>query len=166
MRILIDADACPVVEIATRVARKFNIGLELYCDTNHVLFSDYGNVHIVGAGADAVDFKLVNDTKAGDIVVTQDYGLAAMVLGKKAYAIHQNGKWYTDDNIGGMLEQRAFAKKLRRASSKAHLKGPAKRTAEDDQRFEASFTKLVEVVNASRGCSAEIGTFQSAKMTL
>lgn len=146
MRILIDADACPVVAIVTRIAKEFNIELELYCDTNHVLFSDYGNVHIVGAGADAVDFRLVDATKAGDIVVTQDYGLAAMVLGKKAYAIHQNGKWYTDDNIGGMLEQRAFAKKLRRSSSKNHLKGPSKRTAEDDKRFEESLVKLIKMV--------------------
>lgn len=146
MKILIDADGCPVVDIATRVAKKHNIELELYCDTNHVLFSDYGNVHIVGAGADAVDFKLVNDTKAGDIVVTQDYGLAAMVLSKKAHAIHQNGKWYTNDNIGGMLEQRAFAKKLRRASNKNHFKGPAKRTSEDDRRFEESFEKLIACV--------------------
>lgn len=146
MKFLIDADACPVVDIVTRVAKKNNIELELYCDTNHVLFSDYGNVHIVGAGADAVDFKLVNDTKAGDIVVTQDYGLAAMVLSKKAYAIHQNGKWYTDDNIGEMLEQRALAKKLRKATGKHHLKGPAKRTIEDDRRFEESLEKLIAYV--------------------
>ena len=146
IKILIDADACPVVSIVENIAKEYSIPCELYCDTNHILFSDYGNVHIVGAGADAVDFKLVNDTKAGDIVVTQDYGLAAMVLSKKAYAIHQNGKWYTDENIGEMLEQRALAKKLRRATGKHHLKGPAKRTAEDDKRFEESFRRLIQKV--------------------
>ena len=83
---------------------------------------------------------------SGDIVVTQDYGLAAMVLSKKAYAIHQNGKWYTDENIGEMLEQRALAKKLRRATGKHHLKGPAKRTAEDDKKFEESFIRLIRRV--------------------
>ena len=146
MKILIDADACPVVNIVEKIAKEYSVPCGLYCDTNHILFSDYGNVHIVGAGADAVDFKLVNDAKAGDIVVTQDYGLAAMVLSKKAYAIHQNGKWYTDENIGEMLEQRALVKKLRRSTGKHHLKGPAKRTAEDDKRFEESFRRLIQKV--------------------
>lgn len=144
MKILVDADACPVVKLIEKIAKEFSIPCELFCDTNHVLFSEYSQVRIVGAGADAVDFKLVNSTQKGDIVVTQDYGLAAMVLSKKAYAIHQNGREYRDENIGNMLEQRALTKKLRRASNKNHLKGPAKRTAEDDQHFENGFRRLVE----------------------
>lgn len=97
----------------------------------------------VDAGADAVDFKLISLCHQGDIVVTQDYGVAAMALGKKAYAIHQSGKWYTDENIDQMLMERHIAKKVRRGSSKNHLKGPRKRTAEDDQRFEESFERLL-----------------------
>lgn len=149
IKILVDADACSVVSIVEKIAKEYSLQCELYCDTNHVLFSDYSEVKIIGAGADAVDFKIVNNTTSGDIVVTQDYGLAAMVLSKKAYAIHQNGKWYTDDNIGEMLEQRALAKKLRRATGKHHLKGPSKRTAEDNKRFEESFRKLIQKVNKS-----------------
>ena len=144
MKILVDADACPVVQIIERVAKKYSVSVTLLCDTNHVLSSDYSEVVIVGAGADAVDFKLISLCKQGDIVVTQDYGVAAMALGKRAYAIHQSGKWYTDENIDQMLMERHLAKKARRSSSKNHLKGPRKRTAEDDARFEESFERLID----------------------
>ena len=143
MKILVDADACPVIDIIEKVAKTKQIPVILFCDTNHVLFSDYSDVKIVGAGADAVDFKLVNECRKGDLVVTQDYGLAAMVLSKKAYAIHQSGRWYTEENIERLLAERAMAKKARRASGKNHLKGPRKRTEEDDARFEESFKKLI-----------------------
>ena len=143
MRIYIDADACPVVRIAEKIAIKYEIPITLLCDTNHVLSSDYSQIKIIGAGPDAVDFALVNLCKAGDIVVTQDYGVAAMALGKGAYCIHQSGRWYTDDNINSMLNERYMAKKARMASSKNHLKGPRKRTAEDDKRFEESFERLI-----------------------
>ena len=143
MKIYVDADACPVVRIVERIAEKHRVSVTLLCDTNHVIASDYSEVIIVGAGADAVDFKLISLCHQGDIVVTQDYGVAAMALGKKAYAIHQSGKWYTDENIDQMLMERHLAKKARRGSSKNHLKGPHKRTAVDDQRFAESFEKLL-----------------------
>lgn len=143
MKIFVDADACPVVRIVEKIAEKYEVPVALLCDTNHVLSSDYSEMVIVGAGADAVDFKLISLCHQGDIVVTQDYGVAAMALGKKAYAIHQSGKWYTDENIDQMLMERHLAKKVRRGSSKNHLKGPRKRTAEDDQRFEESFESLL-----------------------
>ena len=98
----------------------------------------------VGAGADAVDFKLISLCKMGDLVVTQDYGVAAMALSKGAYAIHQSGKWYTNENIDLMLMERHISKKARRASSKNHMKGPRKRSDKDDLNFEASFERLVE----------------------
>ena len=143
MKIFVDADACPVVRIVEKIAEKYEVQVTLLCDTNHVLSSDYSEVMIIGAGADAVDFKLISLCQQGDIVVTQDYGVAAMALGKKAYAIHQSGKWFTDENIDQMLMERHLAKKARRGSSKNHLKGPRKRTAEDDRRFEESFEKLL-----------------------
>ena len=99
MKIYVDADACPVVAIVEQIAKEYEIPVTLLCDTNHVLYSDYSEVVTVGAGADAVDFKLVSLCHKGDIVVTQDYGVAAMILGKGAYGIHQNGKWYTNENI-------------------------------------------------------------------
>lgn len=146
MRIYVDADACPVIPIVEQVAEKYNIVVTLLCDTNHVLDSDYSEVKVIGAGADAVDFALINLCGRNDIVVTQDYGVVAMALGKGAYAIHQSGKWYTDENIDQMLMERHLGKKARRASGKNHLKGPKKRTAEDDMRFQKSFEKLVMAV--------------------
>ncbi len=144
MQIYVDADACPVVGIVEKTARKYQIPVTLLCDTNHILASDYSEVVVVGAGADAVDYKLISLCHRGDIVVSQDYGVAAMALGKGAYAIHQSGKWYTEENIDQMLMERHLNKKARRASHKNHLKGPKKRTAEDDERFEQSFERLIE----------------------
>ncbi len=145
MRIYVDADACPVISIVEQVAEENNIAVTLLCDTNHVLYSDYSEVKVIGAGADAVDFALINLCKRNDIVVTQDYGVAAMALGKGALAIHQSGKWYTDENIDQMLMERHLGKKARRSLRKNHLKGPKKRTEEDDMRFRHSFEKLIKV---------------------
>ena len=99
MQIFVDADACPVVGIVESLAEKYNIPTTLLCDTNHVLYSDYSDVIIVGAGTDAVDYKLISICHKGDIVVSQDYGVAAMALGKGAYAIHQSGKWCASLNL-------------------------------------------------------------------
>lgn len=146
MHIYIDADACPVIQIAESVAKEYEIPVTLLCDTNHILYSDYSEVKVIGAGADAVDFALINLCRCGDVVITQDYGVAAMALGKGAHGIHQSGKWYTNENIDQLLMERHMAKKARRASSRNHLKGPKKRTEEDDLRFEQSFRKLIEQI--------------------
>ena len=143
MKIYIDADACPVTRIAEQVAKEYAIPVVLLCDTNHVLSSDYSEIRVIGAGSDAVDIALINSCQCGDVVVTQDYGVAALALGKGAKAIHQSGRWYTNENIDGLLMERHMAKVARR-KSKNHLKGPAKRTEEDDRRFEESFRRLIE----------------------
>ena len=151
MQIYVDADACPVVSIVEEVAEKYRLNVTLLCDTNHILTSDYSEVIVVGAGADAVDYKLISICHKGDIVVSQDYGVAAMALGKGAYAIHQSGKWYTNENIDQMLMERHLNKKARRGSHKNHLKGYKKRTEEDDKRFAQSFEKLVLVARTQEG---------------
>ena len=145
MQILIDADACPVIQIAEKVAIKYNIPVTLICDTNHILNSDYSEVIVVSAGADAVDYRLINICHNGDIVITQDYGVAAMALAKGAYSIHQSGRWYINENIDQMLMERHINKKARRTSAKNHIKGPRKRTEEDDKRFAESFEKIVKL---------------------
>ena len=149
MHIFIDADACPVVGIVEKTAKKYNLPVTLLCDTNHILYSDYSEVIVVGAGADAVDYKLISICHKRDIVVSQDYGVAAMALGKGAYAIHQSGKWYTNDNIDQMLMERHLNKKARRSSHKNHIKGPKKRTEEDDERFTQSFEKMIKMAQES-----------------
>jgi uncharacterized protein YaiI (UPF0178 family) len=145
-KIYVDADACPVIAQVEKIAKKYGIPVVLLCDTNHILESEYSEVVIIGAGADAVDFALVNRCRKNDIVVTQDYGVAAMALGKGAYGIHQSGKWYTPENIDRLLMERHLAREERRASAKNHTKGPKKRSAEDDRRFEESFERLLHRV--------------------
>ena len=144
MTIYVDADACPVTTIVEKIAIEFQIPVVLLCDTNHILSSQYSTVKVIDAGRDAVDIALINLVKKDDIVVTQDYGVAAMALGRKAKAIHQSGRWYTDENIERLLMERHMAKEARRKSSKNHLHGPKKRTDEDDKRFEESFRQLIE----------------------
>ena len=156
MKIYVDADACPVVAIVEQIAKEYEIPVTLLCDTNHVLYSDYSEVIVVGAGADAVDYKLISICHKGDIVVSQDYGVAAMALGNGAYAIHQSGKWYTNENIDMMLMERHLNKKARRGSNKNHIKGPKKRTEEDDVRFAQSFEKLILMAKSKEG--AQSGT--------
>lgn len=151
MKIYVDADACPVVDIVEKIAGKYSIAVTLLCDTNHVLYSDYSEVVVVGAGADAVDYKLISICCKGDIVVSQDYGVAAMALGKGAYAIHQSGKWYTNETIDRLLMERHLNKRARRGSAKNHIKGPKKRSEEDDRRFEQSFEKLIRMVQGKDG---------------
>ena len=154
MQIFVDADACPVVGIVETIAEKYNISTTLLCDTNHVLYSDYSEVIVVGAGADAVDY--ISICHKGDVVVSQDYGIAAMALGKGAYAIHQSGKWYTNENIDQMLMERHLNKKARRSSHKNHMKGSRKRTEDDDVRFAQSFEKLILMAKSKEG--AQSGT--------
>lgn len=144
MKILVDADACPVVRHVERIAQTHGVPVTLLCDDHHVLSSDVSEVRIVGAGADAVDLALINLCRAGDIVVTQDYGVAALALGKGAAAIHQSGMRYTAENIDSMLMQRHLARKARNGRGKHHLKGPKKRTQADDDAFYAAFERLVE----------------------
>ena len=148
MTVYIDADACPVIRIAEDIARRHGIPVTLLCDTNHWLTSDYSTVSVIGAGADAVDLALINLCRGGDIVITQDYGVAALALGKGAKAIHQSGRRYTNETIDSLLMERHLARKARR-SGKHHLKGPAKRTAEDDARFAQSFEQMIlEAMNS------------------
>ena len=144
--ILVDADACPVVRQVEEIASRHALPVMLLCDEHHIMRSDYSQVHYVSSGADAVDIALMNLCRRGDIVITQDYGVAAMALGKGAHAIHHSGKRYTNENIDLLLMERHLAKKARRASSKHHLHGPAKFTEADRQKFSAAFEMLITEV--------------------
>jgi len=141
MRILVDADACPVKDIIERVAKGMQIPVVMFIDTSHMLASEYSEIIMVSKAPDAVDFALINRSHKGDIIVTQDYGVAAMALGKEAYAIHPSGKVYTNDNIDVMLMERDIAKKRRRAGDR--VKGHSrKRTTEDDNRFKEALIHM------------------------
>lgn len=142
MKILIDADGCPVTKITVDEAQKRGIEAVIYCDTSHD-FSGYGTkVITVSKGADSTDFALVNDAADGDIVITQDYGLAAMALAKKAVPLTQNGLIINDFNIDALLSSRHEAKAARRAGK--HLKGPAKRTRKQNEDFRTAILSLIK----------------------
>jgi uncharacterized protein YaiI (UPF0178 family) len=111
-------------------------------DTSHELSDGYSTVITVDKQADSVDYALMNLLTCEDIVVTQDFGLAAMVIGKGAKAINQNGLIFTEENIDRLLFERHIGQKVRRSGGRT--KGPAKRTKDDDARFEAAFESLLE----------------------
>ena len=133
MTILIDADGCPVVDLTLRSAGKKGVPVVILCDTSHRIEREGAQTLVFDKGADSVDFALVNRVKPGDLVVTQDYGLASMCLAKCARVLNQNGLEYTADNIDALMLQRHENKKLLRAGK--HPKGAAKRTKEQDIRF-------------------------------
>ncbi len=141
MRILVDADACPVKEIIVRVSKQNALEVYMVCDTSHEINDGYSTVITVDKGRDSVDIALINLVKAGDLVVTQDYGVAAMALGKGARAVNQNGIVYSDKNIDRLLFERHLGQKLRRAGNKTS--GSKKRSKQDDERFEIVLRELI-----------------------
>ncbi|MBD9097933.1 MAG: YaiI/YqxD family protein [Ruminococcaceae bacterium] len=143
MTVWIDADACPVTKEAVRLAKKYGVAVKCVCDCHHVLSSDYAEIITVGAGKDAADLWIANHCERGDVVITQDYGAATLALSRGASAIHQSGAVYTKENIDALLFYRYEAQKQRRAAGKTHLKGPKKRTAEEDRAFCEAFEKLL-----------------------
>jgi uncharacterized protein len=138
--IFVDADGCPVVNETISIAKQFKLPCTLICDTAHEMHREGAETIIVSKGADAVDFVLVNKVQKGDIVVTQDYGLAAMVLAKQGHPIDQNGRLYTNENIDQLLLARHTAQKIRMAGGR--LRGPKKRSKESNERFKENFRNL------------------------
>ena len=141
MRVLIDADGCPVVRLAVDCAAKRSIPVTLVCDSAHLFDLPGAEIITVTKGADSADFRLVNLLKPGDVVVTQDYGLAAMALARHAHVLNQNGMIYTDENIDSLLLARHTSRKLRNAG--VRMKGPSKRTKDQDEAFLATFEQLL-----------------------
>ncbi len=133
MHIYIDADGCPVVEQTIRIARQQGIPCTIICDSAHLFRDDYADTITVSTGADSADFRLVNLLQPGDLVITQDYGLAAICLARQAYAMHQDGGQYTPDNMDGLLAARHTARCIRRQGGR--LRGAPKRTPAQDQAF-------------------------------
>ena len=125
MTLLIDADACPVTVLAAEAARAAGARVLIFCDTAHQIEIAGAETIVVGQGADAADLALANRAGPGDIVVTQDYGLAALCLARRARVLDQDGREYTAGNIDALLLSRHTARKIRRGGGR--LKGPARR---------------------------------------
>ena len=142
MKVLVDADACPVTDITVSLCRKAQISCLLFCDTAHEMHREGAKTLVFDKGADSVDFALVNRVDAGDIVITQDYGLASMCLAKQARVLHQDGWAYTEYNIQALLFQRHESKKHRLAGGRT--KGPSKRKPEQDKAFASALQQLLQ----------------------
>lgn len=142
MRLLIDADGCPVTDIAVGLANTYGIACTIVCDTAHEIVRNGAETVTVDKGADSADFFIANLAKRGDLVVTQDYGLAAMCLSKGAGALHQDGFSYTEENISSLLTFRAEAGRARRGG--ARMKGPRKRTEAQNAAFYRALEFLLQ----------------------
>ena len=142
MRVLIDADGCPVVDICVRLAKENGVQCHIFCDSSHEFGGKEAEVHTVTKGADSADFALVNFARAGDVAVTQDYGLASMALSRGARVINQDGLEYTNDNIDALLLARHTARKIRNAGGR--LKGPARREKKADLLFERMLANILK----------------------
>lgn len=142
LKVLIDADGCPVVDIAVGLCRKYQISCFLLCDTAHSFLREGAETLTFDKGADSVDYALVNRVAPGDIVVTQDYGLASMCLARKARVLHQDGWEYTPDNIDALLLVRHDSWKFRAAGGRP--KAIKKRTQEQNRSFERYFEALLQ----------------------
>ena len=142
MRVLIDADACPVVNLAVSLCRRYAIPCLLLCDTAHQIQREGAETLVFDKGADSVDFALVNRVGAGDIVITQDYGLASMCMAKGARILHQDGWAYTNENMDALLFTRHESGKYRRAGGRT--KGPKKREKAQDEAFRKALQQMLQ----------------------
>ena len=142
MKVLVDADACPVVDITVTLCKQYHIPCTLLCDTAHTMRREGADTLVFDKGADSVDYALVNRVAPGDIVITQDYGLASMCLARSARVLHQDGWEYTSYNIDALLFQRHEARKLRAAGGRT--KGPAKRKVTQDEAFSHALKKILQ----------------------
>ena len=141
MKILVDADACPVKSIIVNLAKKYNIEVVMFSDTSHIIEDGYSKIVVVDKSNDSADIRLINNLEKSDIVVTQDYGVASMALGKGASAINQNGLIYSNENIDMLMFERFLSSKSRRAGMRT--KGPKKRIEKDNEKFTIQFEKLI-----------------------
>ena len=144
MNIFIDADGCPVRKQAIKIASQFSMPVTLVCDTSHIITEPDCETITVDKQSDSADYAIINRLNENDICITQDYGLAAMVIAKKGFAVHQNGFLYTNENIDRMLFERHISKKMRKAGK--YTSKHKKRTSDDDMRFEIFFENLINKI--------------------
>lgn len=150
MRLIIDADGCPVTNIAINIALKYNMEITVVSDTSHIFDFKNDNISYIIADKDidSSDFLILNKCIKNDIIITQDYSLAAMCLSKNCFVINQNGYMYTNDNIDELLLRKHIGKKLRKAG-KNDFK-IKKRTKEQNDNFIENFNKLLKKLKETK----------------
>lgn len=144
MKILIDGDACPVLEIVLNSAKIYDLDALIFADTCHQLRANYGEIIIVDKGSEAVDFAILSKCAPGDIILTNDYGLAALALAKKCFVLNFRGIEYTNDNIDRLLLERYLFK---RARSKGRLQVKHSPRPKFEGNFKTNFEKFMENIS-------------------
>lgn len=142
IKVYIDADGCPVTDIAVELCRRFSIPCLLLCDTAHCFQKDGAQTLVFDKGADSVDYAIANRVTSADLVITQDYGLASMCLAKGCRILHQDGWEYTVDNIDALLMVRHESRKNRAAGTR--IKGPKKRTVQQNDAFQMKLESILQ----------------------
>ena len=144
MKLIVDADACPksVLQICMKVARGYSIQVWTVASFNHNIVSEHHVV--VGNSSQEADIRVMNLAQAGDVAVTQDWGLAAMLLGKGVHCLSPAGREFDPAKIEFLLEEREAKAKFRRGGGRT--KGPKKRVTEDDQKFEACLQNILSLI--------------------
>lgn len=142
MKILVDADACPrtVLQICLELGHQYGIPVWTVASFNHQIESDHHV--IVGNAPQEADIKVMNLAEAEDIVITQDWGLAAMILAKGAQCLSPTGRIFCSETMDFLLEERDIKARVRRSGGRT--KGPRKRTARDDRRFKHRLQQVIE----------------------
>jgi uncharacterized protein YaiI (UPF0178 family) len=143
MKIIVDGDGCAGRAIIEKAAKNFEIPLLIFCDIHHIISSDYAEVKVVDSGFQSVDMYVINNCGRGDIVVTQDYGVAALCLPKGAKCISPSGYIFDDKNIERLLMERHIKSEIRRAGGRTS--NAKKRTPEDDKKLEENLNRLLKV---------------------
>lgn len=149
MKIYVDADASPVKDIVIATAKNWQVPVVLVKSFAHYSPADETDgveTVYVDAGADAADYRIMQLAIAGDILITQDYGLASLGLGKGCVVLHHKGFAYTNTNIDQLLESRHLSAKARRSGQKT--KGPKPLTAEDKDKFQTLLIQTLEITKA------------------
>lgn len=142
--IVVDADACPVKAEITETALIFGADVCLVASHDHRMAEQEGvRVVQVDRSSQSVDLYIVNHIVSGDIVVTQDFGLACIALGKGALVLSPRGEQYTNDNIDYLMERRHESARIRRSGGKT--RGPKAMTVSDREAFQQKLTKVLQI---------------------
>jgi uncharacterized protein YaiI (UPF0178 family) len=142
-RLLVDADACPVIDEIINLARKWRIMVYLISNISHVFHpGKCVRIITVDNSPEAADLALMNFSQTGDVAITQDYGLACMLLGKKVKVISPRGKFFTEKNIDNLMEHRHITRKERRRGRLKHG-GPPPYTEKDKIKLLKNLEKLL-----------------------
>ncbi|ALS21320.1 MULTISPECIES: YaiI/YqxD family protein [Paenibacillus] len=149
-KIVVDADACPVKAEIVQTAAKFGVGVLMVASFDHLLQPAEGvEIVQVDRSDQSVDLYIANRISAGDVLITQDFGVAMLGLGRRAIAMSNRGQMYSDRTIGFLLERRHEQAKLRRGGK--HTKGPKAFTDEDRQAFLQTLTKVLSRMQENAG---------------